>query len=248
MKRSALFLTALVLMNLAPFSSPRSAGAAEVTLYELTENMQWLLRPHGTTYRVATSALTGWATLGSPLCPATLVATYNPGASACAVNATGSDRIDVRTGQGDFSGTLDVVVQGDNPVDGPELVVMTGSFQGQMDFSPALVQGVPYGTVVGTMNLSKANRSIPFTGVFRLPFAGNYAGPETGGATLRQVFCPGTPNANPYAAFYDGWDFAYLSTSSGAPDGRCLDIGVKEISLGAPLVRFEVSFGSLASP
>ena len=105
MKRSALLLTALVLMNLAPFSRPRSASAADVTLYELTENMQWLLRPQGTTYRVATSALTGWAALGSPLCPATLVATYNPSASACAVNATGSDRIDVRTGQGDFSGT-----------------------------------------------------------------------------------------------------------------------------------------------
>jgi len=152
----------------------------------------------------------------------------------------------VRTGQGDFSGTLDVVVQGDNRVDGPELVVMTGSFQGQMDFSPALVQGVPYGTVVGTMKLSTAKHSIPFTGVFRLPFAGNYTGPETAGATLRQVFCPVTPSANPYAALYDGSDLAYLSTSNGAPDGHCLDIGVNEISLGAPLVRFEVTFGQLA--
>ena len=183
--------------------------------------------------------------LGSPLCPVALVASYNPGAAACAVNATGSDRIDVSTGQGDFGGTLNVVVQGDNPVDGPELVVMTGSFQGKMDFAPALVNGVPYGTVVGALKLSNASGPIPFTGVFRLPFAGNYAGPETGGATLRQVFCPATPADNPYAALYDGWDLAYISTSHGAPNGSCLDISVKEMSLGEPLVRFEVTFGAL---
>lgn len=48
------------------------------------------------------------------VCPTTLVATYSPGASACAINATGSDRIDVSAGQGHFGGTLDVVVQGDD--------------------------------------------------------------------------------------------------------------------------------------
>ncbi len=246
MKRSALVFIALVLVSVASsFSSPRSAAAADVTLYEVTENVRMLLRHHGPTFRVASSALTGWAALGSPLCPVTLVASYNPGASACAVNATGSDRINVSTGQGDFGGTLNVVVQGDNPVDGPELIVMTGSFQGKMDFAPALVNGLPYGTVVGALKLSNAKGSIPFTGVFRLPFAGNYAGPETGGATLRQVFCPATPADNPYAALYDGWDLAYISTSHGAPNGSCLDISVKEMSLGEPLVRFEVTFGAL---
>ena len=104
------------------------------------------------------------------------------------VNASGSDNIDVRTGQGLFGGTLTVVVQGDNAVDGPELVIMLGSFQGKMDFAPALLNGVPYGSVVGTLKVSKSKGAIPFTGVFRLPFAGNYAGPETGGATLRQLF------------------------------------------------------------
>jgi len=149
MKRSALVFIALVLVRCGVVvHSPRSAAAADVTLYEVTENMRMLLRHHGPTFRIASSALTGWAALGSPLCPVTLVASYNPGASACAVNATGSDRIDVSTGQGDFGGTLNVVVAGDNPVDGPELIVMTGSFQGKMDFAPALVNGLPYGTVV----------------------------------------------------------------------------------------------------
>jgi hypothetical protein len=243
MKRSVSVFIALALVGLASITSPRPAAAADVTLYELTENMAILLNDRET-FRTASSALTGWAALGTPLCPATLVASYNPGASACVVNATGSDRINTRTGKGNFDGTLTVVVQGDNAVDGPELVVMKGSFRGKMDFAPALVNGVPYGTVTGVMKLSKSAGRIPFTGVFRLPFAGNYAGPETGGATLRQIFCPATPSGNAYAPLYDGWDLAYISTSSGAPDGSCLDIGPKEMSLGSSLVRFEITFGT----
>jgi hypothetical protein len=140
---------------------------------------------------------------------------------------------------------LTVVVPGDNAVDAPELVVMKASFHGKMDFAPALLHGVPYGTVTGSMKLSKGKGRIPFTGVFRLPFAGKYAGPETGGASLRQIFCPASPNANPYAPLYDGWDLVYISTSYGAPNGRCLDIGPKETSLGSSLVRFEITFGAV---
>lgn len=246
MKRLVSMFIALALAGLASISGPRPAAAADVTLYELTENMAILL-DDGQRFRTASSALTGWAALGTPLCPATLVAFYNPGASACVVNATGSDRIDTRTGKGDFNGTLTVVVHGDNAVDGPELVVMKGSFRGKMDFAPALVNGVPYGTVTGAMKLSKSKGRIPFTGVFRLPFAGNYAGPETGGATLRQLFCPATPAGNPYAPFFDGYDLAYISTSNGAPNGSCVDISLKEISLGASLVRFEITFGAVQS-
>src|SRR5207237_10300991 len=110
---------------------------------------------------------------------------------------------------------------------------------------PALVRRLPYGTVVGALKLCSASGPIRFTGVFRLPFAGNYAGSEAGGATLRQVFCPATRADNPDAALYDGWDLAYISASHGAPNGSCLDISVKEMSLGEPLVRFEVTFGAL---
>jgi hypothetical protein len=247
MKRAVSMFIALVIGGLASISSPRPAAAADVTLYELTENMSILL-DDGQRFRAASSALTGWAALNTPLCPAALVSAYNLGTSGCSVNATGSDRIDTRTGLGDFDGTFTVVVHGDNAVDGPELVVMTGSFRGKMDFAPALVQGIPYGTVTGVMSLSNGKgRRIPFTGVFRLPFAGNYAGPETGGATLRQIFCPATPSGNAYAALYDGWDLAYISTSNGMPNGSCFDIGPKEMSLGSSLVRFEITFGGLES-
>jgi hypothetical protein len=244
MKRSVSVFIALALTSVASMTNPRPVAAAAVTLYELTENMSILLDDRQT-FRAATSAMTGWAVVGTPLCPETVVAAYGPGASACVVNATGSNRIDTRTGKGDFDGTLTVVVPGDNAVDGPELVVMTGSFRGKMDFAPALVNGVPYGSVTGSMKLSTGKDRISFTGVFRLPFAGNYAGPETGGATLRQIFCPATSAGNPYAAVYDGWDLAYISTSNGAPNGSCLDIGPKEMSLGSSLVRFEITFGSL---
>ena len=123
---------------------------------------------------------------------------------------------------------------------------MRGSFSGQMDFSPALLRGVPYGTVVGTMDTPQGR--FAFTGVFRLPFAANYAGPETGWATLRQIFCPLTSSANAYAPFFDGYDLAYLATSDGVPSGSCIDIGPKELSLGSPLVRFEITFGGAVQP
>jgi hypothetical protein len=246
MQRSLVVFVALAVATVALVTGSRTASAADATLYELTENMSVLL-DDGVRHRNASSALTGWAAVGTPLCPATLVASYSPGASACAVNATGSDSIDTTTGTGDFKGTLTVVVQGDNPADGPELVVMNASFSGKMDFSPALLNGVPYGTVTGTMKTTNGNDRFPFTGVFRLPFAGNYAGPETGGATLRNIFCPLTPVANPYAPVFDGYDLAYIATSNGAPSGSCIDITPKEISLGAALVRFEITFGGVSA-
>ena len=244
-KRALVVLCAASVMALAPIGGARAADAADATLYELTENM-WTLLDDGVRMRAASSSLTGTAAVGTPLCPATLVASSNPGASFCAVNATGWDYIDTTTGKGNFLGTLSVVVQGDNAADGPELVVMRGSFSGQMDFSPALLRGVPYGTVVGTVSTSQGSSS--FTGVFRLPFAANYAGPETGGATLRQIFCPATPASNAYAPIFDGYDLAYVATSNGVPTGSCIDIGPKEISLGSSLVRFEITFGGAVQP
>lgn len=135
MKRSVSVFIVLALTGLASVSIPGPAIAADVTLYDLTENMSILL-DDGQRFRAASSALTGWAAPNTPLCPSGLVAGRTPG---CVVNATGSDRIDTKTGKGDFDGTLTVVVQGDNAVDGPELVVMKGSFRGKMNFAPALI-------------------------------------------------------------------------------------------------------------
>jgi hypothetical protein len=133
------------------------SGAA---LYELTENLSLKALKGG--QRKATSQLLGVARSGTPLCPTTLGAD-------CTINATGSDNISLATGLGTFGGTFTVVVQGDNPVDGPEAVVARGHFSGKMDFSPAILNGVPLGTVTGEVGLN-GNPTVPFTGTFRLPF------------------------------------------------------------------------------
>jgi hypothetical protein len=240
MKRTVVASLVLAVALLTTLPGHQRAFAADATLYELTEDMSFLL-DRGHKHRSALSALTGSAAVGTPLCPASLVALLNPGAAACTVHATGSDDIDMGTGTGPFKGKFTVVVQGDNAVDGPELVVMKGNFVGDMDFSPAILRGIPYGTVTGVLKSGPDRFS--FSGVFRLPFAGNYAGPETGGATLRQLFCPLTPAPNPYAPIFGGYDLAYVDTSNGAPNGSCIAIMPNELSLGTPLVRFEITFG-----
>jgi hypothetical protein len=43
---------------------------------------------------------------------------------------------------------------------------------------------------------------------------------------------------------YGGFDLAYLDNVDAAttPSGRCLDIQPNELSLGTPLVRFDIDF------
>jgi hypothetical protein len=217
---------------------PPSEGTA--TFYELTENMK--LRPknrrgESVQFRVATAALTGVASVGNPLCPSPEL---QSGPAGCAVNVLGRDAVNLNTGLGTIDGTFATVIQGDNPVDGPEAVVLRGSFQGRMDFSPAILHQIPYGTVTGTVR-GERGRQAPFTGVFRLPFAGNFE--VAPGMTLRQVFCPLTPTPNPNAVLYGGVDLAYLDVDEAfTPNGRCLDIEPNELSLGSPLVRFDIVF------
>lgn len=159
--KSSLMWTALSLLFLllALIVGPAPALAADATLYELTENMKF--SGGKVLHRKATSELMGTAKAGTPLCPLPV---------DCTINATGSDNISVATGLGDFRGTFTVVVQGDNPVDSPEYVVAKGRFKGKMDFSPAILYGAPYGTVVGKMELDGVPGHVPFTGTFRLPF------------------------------------------------------------------------------
>ncbi len=197
------------------------ALAQDAKLYELTENAKWI----GTgpnEHRVATSQMMGVANLGSALCPRELVADLEakgivlPGSTACTVNATGSDDISLFTGLGTFKGTFTIVVQGDNPVDSPELVVASGKFRGDMDFSPAVLGGVPYGTVKGFMKFddngegNHSDRRVPFTGTFFLPFVIDASG----------------------VAYY--LDF-------GNPMG-IVPVRENEKGLGYPTVKFEIKF------
>jgi hypothetical protein len=254
-------LAAMSLLTFVVAGAPAVAGAGDdrptprpafdATLYELTENMKVAQRG-GKRYqpvsrRIATSALTGVARVGTPLCPDPELAS---GPKGCAVNVLGMDNVSLLTGLGTFEGDFATVVQGDNPVDGPEAVVLRGKFRGQMDFSPAILHQVPFGTVIGHVRADRGRRT-PFTGVFRLPFAGNI---ETEievkpgvkvTLTLRQLFCPATPEPNPYTdTLYGGVDLAYLDNVADAtkPNGRCLNIMPHELSLGAPLVRFDIDF------
>jgi hypothetical protein len=165
----------LLLLFAVAFGAPHHAAAQSPTpvpvsgavLYELTENLG--LKALRGDHRKATSQLLGFAVAGTPLCPTTLA----QGADFCTLNATGSDNISLTTGLGNFGGTFTVVVncvgqKCENPVDSPEIIVGRGHFSGKMDFSPAILNNVPLGSVVGEVGLN-GSRPVPFKGVFRLP-------------------------------------------------------------------------------
>ncbi len=189
-------------------------------LYETTENMSLKALKSGR--RRATSALLGFAVRGTPLCPEELVAQSN--ATYCAINATGSDNISLKTGLGQFDGTMTVVVQEPNTPDSPESVIAKGHFTGKMDFSPAILQRIPFGTVTGTMKLDGLTKEVPFTGVFRLPFVN---------AQLGSLLC-GAADAPLYLV--DPSNFLKPPTFGVA----C--VADNEMAIGFPTVRFEISF------
>ena len=243
------------LIGAAVTGAPAVANAGGARLYELTENMKLVQRgsDHGKRHRfpdvarrIATAAIAGFADPGTPLCPEPEIQT----GEHCFVNVLGTDNISLITGLGTLGGQFRTVVQFDNPVDGPERVVLRGHFHGQMDFSPAILFQIPFGTVTGKVTAQGSRKPTGFTGVFRLPFAGDIKVEEgpAAGMTLRQVFCPLSPTPNPNAMFYGGFDLAYLDTAIDpqtgkvGPSGHCLDIQPDELSLGAPLVRFDVQF------
>lgn len=159
-KRIAVILVAVIGV-LADAAVAPAQGVPDAVLYELTENMKLKTLQAGVSgRRQATSQLMGRAEAGTFLCPLPV---------PCVVNATGSDDISLETGLGKFKGTFTTVVQGDNPYDAPEFVVLRGTFTGVMDFSPAILHGVPYGTVVGQLRTERGERR-GFTGTFLLPF------------------------------------------------------------------------------
>jgi hypothetical protein len=251
----------LGLLGVAVTGVPAVASAGSATLYELTESMKLVQRhdrfklKHRNKFRhnikhsadavnrrVASAAIAGVAAPGTPLCPSV---DFQSGPAGCAVNVNGKDNISLTTGLGTLEGEFATVIQGDNPVDGPEAVVLQGQFRGKMDFSPAILHEIPYGTVTGRVKVHGSRTQAPFTGVFRLPFAGNIdveVAPNYT-MTLREIFCPLSPEPNPNAPFYGGFDLAYLDfDADDVPNGRCLNIEPNELSLGAPLVRFDVRF------
>ncbi len=204
---------------------PALAGGPDAVLYEVTEDMYLKDAAGNFVAGVATAArrsavaqLSGWAKIGTPLCPH-YVRLIVPKAKRCAVNASGADDLSLATGQGTLGGTYAVVVQGDNLVDAPEFVIMTGTFYGKADLSLSLSGQAPLGVItdgVGTID-GNSEATFKFTGTFRLPFAVDEAGQR------RRVS--------------RDWDAYYLDAH-----GHLLNVKDQERSLGMPTVRLEIEF------
>lgn len=192
----------------APVAAPDTAQ-----LYELTENMKLISK--GKPRRVATSQLLGVAAPDTPLCPMT---------TQCTINATGSDNVSLTTGLGTLSGRFTVVVQGDNPVDAPELVVMRGNFRGKIDFTNVATQG--YGTAQGTFT-SDAGQKIPFGGTFRVPYM----------IYLDFGVNPPTP-CNPTSENCVLFGPVYTDLATGG----LVQVAPNEYAIGYPTVRFDIQF------
>ena len=194
---------------------------ADVVLYEVTEDMylrdadgNFVTSPVPGGRRTAVAQLSGWARLGSPLCPS-WVLLVAPTATKCAVNATGADDLSLATGKGTLSGAFSVVVQGDNLVDAGEFVIMTGTFFGDADLSPAFAGVAPLGYIKnGVVAIDGGDLKVSFSGTFRMP-----------------VKIQGTLSDTLQLD-------AYYISGSGLP----VWVKVNERALGVPTVRIEIKF------
>jgi hypothetical protein len=199
----------LPFLLLALWPSVAAAEDPNGVLYEVTENLK--LKPLTSGRRVATAALMGSVSAGTAICPLPV---------DCAITAIGFDNINTATGKGSLSGTFAVVVQGDNPVDGPELVILQGRFSGKIDLSLAASAGLGF--------LTKGKWSA--RGVKGGPLAGlHLQGSLTGTFRLPFELAPGVA--------------AYMLNPAAFPaDGSFVFVQSNELSLGVPTVKLEVSF------
>jgi hypothetical protein len=164
--------------------------------------------------RNAVATLMGSANLGTPLCPAAVLA-LNPAATSCDINGQGQDSVSLATGLGPVWGTFAVLINAPGNSDDhvPDLAVLTGTFTGDADLSLAVQSQIPLGYLRnGQLTIDQTGQVISFSGTFRLPF--------------RQANGLGFPQ-----------DF-YL-----AADGTPIPVRPHERDLGFPLVRLEVTFG-----
>ena len=145
MKTQAKYIASLASLTLLLFAGqPAHASSWDVAFYELTEDLTFgpFLNPDGSPdsavpgQRTGAGALAGEAKLGkSPLCPQVLVDTLVAAGFAkrnkpCYVTANGKDEIRPPDNLGGtFEADIRVKVQGDNPVDAPELTVLVGQDQ-----------------------------------------------------------------------------------------------------------------------
>jgi hypothetical protein len=224
-----MFLLFILMWGPAPALAGK-LGDADAVLYEVTEDMYLSVRDANdkvvgyvsevtkATHRQAVAQLSGYAKFGTPLCPAWVKSITKD--KYCTVNAKGADNLSLRTGKGTLSGSYAVVVQGDNKVDAPEFVVLTGTFTGDADLSLAMSSQAPLGFItngVATVD-GYDGAAFKFTGTFRLPFDLDDSGRR------------GRSKRDSDASYY-------LSDS-----GSLIKIKNSERSLGVPTVRLEIEF------
>ena len=218
-KRTLWFLVFLA-AALVPWPGLAAAQGPNARLYEVTENMK--LKSNGVVKRLATAGLAGTVDAGTPLCPLPM---------PCGITALATDSINLATGAGPVKGTFAVVVQGDNPVDGPEFVILRGKLKGKIDLALAVLgpdgipesgDELPLGTITGRWEaegvsggpLAGVEQEGTFTGTFRLPF-------DIG-----------------FGPWYMLNPFAFPGS------GSFVAVADEEHSLGVPTVRLEANFQS----
>jgi hypothetical protein len=231
MKTRAKYSASLAsLMFLLLAGLPGQAASFDVAFYELTERMTF----DGVT-RTGEGSLAGHAKVGrSPLCPRDVVEALAAAGFAlpghpCYVTATGRDVLSLQTFGGTFEALIEVKVQGDNPVDAPELVVMRASIVGDLVIADQELRllAIPRGTLTITHVLDPATftyvevkAEFPLTGMVRLPFA---IEPDGRSRKARRS------------------DAAFYLSDQGQP----VRVKRNEHSLGVATARFELSFEGL---
>ena len=167
-KRVLIFAGLALSLLVLPGASDAGAG---VTLYEISERVTFSpkkLEDSVVIFRNATSPLLGFADLGTPLCPSALLITA-PRTQRCTVSATGTSDLSTVTGIGPVSGMFDVVIAapGNSSAHVPNLPVITGTFDGTIDLSLAVLSQVPLGSITGTFTITQmadASGTLPETG------------------------------------------------------------------------------------
>src|SRR5262245_43098270 len=146
-------LPALAIDGWDDYDDDANWGNPDAVLYEVTEDMYLrdaagnsVTSPVAGGSRSAVAQLTGWAKVGTPLCPL-WVLSINPNLKQCTLNANGADNLSLATGKGTVSGTFAVVAQGDNTTDAPESVIMTGKFNGVAELSKAFAAVATLGSI-----------------------------------------------------------------------------------------------------
>jgi hypothetical protein len=226
----------LALFGAAVAASPAVATAdPNAVLYEVTETMN--VRGGKMVRRLAVAALSGTVNAGPALCPVELAVADALGVKKCSINAIAHDNINLATGRGPITGTFAIVVQEPtSPVDGLEMVIIRGTVTGQIDLSPAVLSGVPLGTMTGTWSATGVQGGPmhgfrghgTLTGTFRLPFDIAPGVP----AYMLQPSAFAVPNPSPVP----GTDFVFVNLFDPDADPK------SEFSLGFPTVRLEIEF------